>query len=151
MAVIPFQGGIPEAKHWMIGELIAEGVIARLSHSIGIRVISRQSTSALRGRGGLGEIERHLGATFVLSGSYSIRGKKLIVSAELAEARSHTLLWSGQLQHTVGDLLQEESELLYELARTRRPGAGEGAGPQSRWRSPCRGWTATFCCWPAFR
>ncbi len=118
LAVIPFKGGIPEAKRWMIGELIAEGVIARLSHSIGIRVISRQSTSALRDRGGLGEIERHLGAMFVLSGSYSIRGKKLIVSAELAEARSHTLLWSGQLRHAVDDLLQEESELLYELART---------------------------------
>ncbi len=118
LAVIPFKGGIPEATRWMIGELIAEGVIARLSHSIGIRVISRQSTSALRDRGGLGEIERHLGATFVLSGSYSIRGKMLIVSAELAEARSHTLLWSGQLQHTVGDLLQQESALLHELART---------------------------------
>jgi adenylate cyclase len=117
LAVIPFQGDIAEAAHWMIGELIAEGVIARLSHSIGIRVIARHSTSALRG-GGLGEIERQLAATFVLSGSYSIRGKKLMVSAELAEARSHTLLWSGQLQHTVGDLLQEESELLYELART---------------------------------
>ena len=119
LAVIPFRSGIPEAKRWlMIGELIAEGVIARLSHSIGIRVISRQSTSALRDHGGLPEIERHLGATFVLSGSYSIRGKKLIVSAELAEVRSHTLLWSGQLQHMMGDLLQEESELLYELART---------------------------------
>ncbi len=118
LAVIPFKGGIPEARRWMIGELIAEGVIARLSHSIGIRVISRQSTSALRDCSGLGEIERHLGATFVLSGRYSIRGKKLIVSAELAEARSHTLLWSGQLQHPMGDLLQQESALLHELART---------------------------------
>ncbi len=118
LAVIPFDGGIPGTKHWMIGELIAEGVIARLSHSIGLRVISRNSTSALRDRGGLDEIERHLGATFVLSGSYSVRGKALTVSAELAEARSHTLLWSGQLQHTLGDLLQEESALLYELART---------------------------------
>jgi tetratricopeptide (TPR) repeat protein len=81
-------------------------------------VISRNSTSALRDRGGLSEIERHLGNTFVLSGNYSVRGKKLMVSAELAEARSHTLLWSGQLQHTLGDLLQEESALLYELART---------------------------------
>ncbi len=118
LAVIPFKGGIPEAKRWMIGELIAEGVIARLSHSIGIRVISRQSTSALCDRSGLAEIERHLGATFVLSGSYSMHGKKLVISAEVAEARSHTLLWSGQLQHTVDDLLQEESKLLYELART---------------------------------
>ncbi len=141
LAVIPFKGGIPEAERWMIGELIAEGVIARLSHSIGIRVISRQSTSALRDCGGLGEIERHLGATFVLSGSYNIRGKKLIVSAELAEARSHTLLWSGQLQHTVGDLFHEGSELLHGLARTVAQALGKAqvretsVRPLPRWDS----------------
>lgn len=118
LAVIPFKGGIPEAKRWMIGELIAEGVIARLSHSIGIRVISRQSTSTFRDRSGLAEIERHLGATFVLSGSYHLQGKKLVVRAELAEARSHALLWSGELHNAVNDILQEESALLHELART---------------------------------
>ena len=134
----------------MIGELIADGVIARLSHSIGFRVISRLSTSALRDRGGLGEIERHLGATFVLSGSYSIRGKKLIVRAELAEARSHTLLWSGQLEHAVDDLLQEDSELLYKLACTVAQTLGK-AQVRKPWRDLCRSWTATFFCKRAFR
>ena len=118
LAVIPFKAGVPEIKHWMIGELIADGVIARLSHSIGLRVIARQSTSALRDSGGLAEIEHHLGATFILSGSYSVRNSKLVVTAELAEARSHALLWTGQLQHALDDLLQEQSELLHELART---------------------------------
>lgn len=125
LAIIPFTGGALENKHSIIGELIAEGVISRLSHSIGFRVISRRSTSALQGSGGLGEIERHLGSTFVLSGSYSVRGRKLVLSAELAEARNRTLLWSGQLQHTVSDLLQEESELLYELAHTVAKGLGK--------------------------
>jgi adenylate cyclase len=118
LAVIPFQANVPEVRHWMLGELIADGVIARLSHSIGLRVIARQSTSALRGSGELAEIERHLGATFILSGTYSIRNNKLVVTAELAEARSHTLLWTGQLQHALNDLLHEQSELLHELART---------------------------------
>jgi adenylate cyclase len=118
LAVIPFQASVPDVKHWMLGELIADGVIARLSHSVGLRVIARQSTSALRGSGELAEIERHLGATFILSGCYSIRNNKLVVTAELAEARSHTLLWTGQLQHALDDLLQEQSELLHELART---------------------------------
>jgi adenylate cyclase len=115
LAVIPFKGEVDEEKRWMLGELIAEGVIARLSHCIGLRVISRQSTTTLRGSA-LGQIERHLGATFVLSGSYSLQGRRLVVSAELVEARSHTLLWSGELHGTVDDLLQEESELLYDLA-----------------------------------
>jgi TolB-like protein len=127
LAVIPFKAGIPESSRWMIGELIADGVIARLSHSIGFRVISRHSTSALRDSNELGLAERYLGATFVLSGSYSIRDRKLIVTAELAEARSHTLLWSGQLQHGLEDLLQEESELLYQLAHTVAHALGKAA------------------------
>jgi len=118
LAVIPFKAGLQESKRWMIGELIADGVIARLSHSVGLRVIARQSTSALRDSDGLQQIEHHLGATFVLSGSYSIRNGRLIVTAELAEARSHALLWTGQLQHALDDLLQEHSELLHELSHT---------------------------------
>lgn len=118
LAVIPFKAGVHESKRWMIGELIADGVIARLSHSLGLRVIARQSTTALRDSDGLQQIEHHLGATFVLSGSYCIRNGRLIVTAELAEARSHALLWTGQLQHALDDLLQEQSELLHELAHT---------------------------------
>lgn len=120
LAIIPFKAkaSTSEMPRGMIGELIAEGVISRLSRSSGLRVIARQSTSALRGSDGLGEIERHLGATFVLSGSYSTRGRKLVVTAELAEVRSHTLLWNGQLQYAVDDLLQEDSQLLHELAYT---------------------------------
>jgi TolB-like protein len=135
LAVIPFKSAIPEAKRWMIGELIADGVIARLSHSIAFRVISRQSTSAFRDTNGLGEIERHLGAAFVLSGSYIMHGKKLVVSAELAEAGSHTVLWSSRLQQDLDDLLQEESELLDELARTVAHALGK-AQARKAWMRP---------------
>lgn len=117
LAIIPFKTDLPQRMHSVIGELIADGVIARLSHSIGLRVIARQSTSAFRECEGLGEIEHHLGATFVMSGRYSVRDGQLIVTAELAEARSHALLWNGHLQHPVGDLLQLQSELLHGLAR----------------------------------
>lgn len=116
LAVMPFKPGTPDARNKVIGELIADGVIARLSHSNGLRVISRQSTSALRNSEGLGDLQRHLGATFVLSGSYIVRNRKLIVVAELAEACSHALLWSGQLRQPLDDLLLEDSEMLHTLA-----------------------------------
>lgn len=118
LAVMPFKAGEASTADAVIGQLIADGVIARLSHSTGLRVISRHSTSALGNSEGLGEIERHLGATFVLSGSYVVRNRKLIVVAELAEASSHRLLWTGQLRHPLDDLLEEESEQLHALART---------------------------------
>ena len=117
LAVIPFKGGFEDSRHRMIGDLIADGVIARLSHSLGIRVIARQSTTVLRDYADLGEIERHLGASFVLSGSYSFSGKSLVVRAQLADARTHALLWSGQLKQATSDLLVEDSVVLHELAR----------------------------------
>jgi len=118
LAVMPFKAGTSESMHWVIGELIAEGVIARLSHCVGLRVIARQSTSALRDSHGINEIQRLLGATFVLSGSYDIRNRQLTVTAELAEADSRALLWAGQLRHALRDLFHESSELLHELAST---------------------------------
>lgn len=134
LAVLPFKGGPPESTPWALGELIADGVIARLSHSIGLRVIARQSTSALRDAGGLAVIARHLGTAFVLSGSYSIRNGRLSVTAELADARNQALLWTGQLQHALDDLLQEDSELLHELARTVARTLGETQANQALMR-----------------
>ncbi len=118
LAVIPFKPLASDTTHGMLGDLIAEGVIARLSHGMGLRVISRQSTSALRYSDEPNEIEHHLGATFVLTGSYRIRDRKLVVTAQLTEVCQSEPLWSGQIQHALADLLQTESELLHELART---------------------------------
>lgn len=100
----------------MVGEMIADGVIERLSHSVGLRVIARQSTSVLHSITRINEIERRLDAAFVLSGSYTIHNGQLTVTAELTEARSQVLLWAGQLRQALRDLLHEASELLHELA-----------------------------------
>lgn len=118
LAIMPFRADAPQTMPEVIGDLIAEGVISRLSRSIGLRVLARQSTSALRDSSRLGDIERHLGATYVMSGRYRIRNRQLIVTAELAVARNHALLWKGELQHPLDDLLQEQSELLHGLACT---------------------------------
>ncbi len=118
LAIMPFRADAPSTLPGTIGELIADGVIARLSRSIGLRVIARQSTSALRDGSGLADIERHLGATYVMSGRYRVRDRRLIVLAELTDARNHARLWRGEFQQALGDLLQEQSELLHGLART---------------------------------
>lgn len=117
LAVLPFKADTPETSHWVIGDLIADGVISRLSHSICLRVIARRSTSVLRECDGLDVIEQTLGATFIMSGRYRIENRRLIVTAELADARSHGLLWKGRLQYPVDDVFHEDSELLHDLAR----------------------------------
>jgi adenylate cyclase len=117
LAVVPFKADAPETAHWVIGDLIAEGVIARLSNNTSVRVIAKQSTSVLRDAEGLGVLEQQLGATLVMSGRYRIEDRQLIVLGELAVVSSHGLMWRGELKYPVDDIFQEDSELLHDLAR----------------------------------
>jgi adenylate cyclase len=117
IAVIPFEARSNEPEHFVIGELIADGVIAQLSRSPDIRVISRLSTTAFRGRArAMPEVESRLDATFVLSGSYIATGTKILLMAELADTRKNEIVWAERIAGDTIDLLQTQSELLNRLA-----------------------------------
>lgn len=116
IAVIPLDCRAGQQEHQIIGELIADGVIAQLSRSRQLRVISRLSTTGFRGRGAqLGDIQQHLAAGYVLSGSYSMLGDRVVVMAELSDARRGEVVWADRLSGTVTDLLQADSQLISEL------------------------------------
>lgn len=117
IAVIPFEARSNEPEHFVIGELIADGIIAQLSRSPDIRVISRLSTTAFRGRTAImPEVQSRLDATFVLSGSYIASGGKILLMAELADTRKNEIVWAERVSGDTGDLLQTQSELLNGLA-----------------------------------
>ena len=117
VAVIPFAARSNEPQHYAIGELIADGVIAQLSRTAEVRVISRMSSTVFSGRPvTLGDLQAHLGATYVLTGSYTTSGAALLLAVELADARNGALLWADQLTGNVTDLLSRDSELLCGIA-----------------------------------
>ncbi|MBA4261749.1 MAG: hypothetical protein C0443_06950 [Comamonadaceae bacterium] len=116
IAVIPLDCRGGQDEHQVIGELIADGVIAQLSRSRQMRVISRLSTTAFRGRGAqLSEIQAHLGSGYVLSGNYSMAGDRLVVMAELSDARRSDVVWADRVVGSIADLLQADSQLIREL------------------------------------
>ncbi|MDP1955906.1 MAG: adenylate/guanylate cyclase domain-containing protein [Polaromonas sp.] len=117
IAVIPFEARSNEPEHFVIGELIADGIIAQLSRSPDICVISRLSTTAFRGRVSvMPDVQSRLGASFVLSGSYIASGNKILLMAELADARTNQIVWAQRVSGATDDLLQAQSELLNGLA-----------------------------------
>ena len=117
IAIIPFDSRTPSPEHFVIGELIADGVIAQLARSQDIRVIARLSTTAFRGRHATpGEIDARLGATFVLSGGYAALGDKVLITAELADTRSGEVVWAERLSGDTMDLMQVQSELIHQLS-----------------------------------
>ena len=121
IAVIPFAARSNAPEHFAVGELVADAVISLLGRSQHLRVISRLSCSAFRQRdAALGEVSQRLGAQFVLSGSYvvfgSAGGGKLLITAELCDARSGRLVWTERFNAEVGDLLRAESECAHRIA-----------------------------------
>ncbi|GAB3472700.1 adenylate cyclase [Polaromonas eurypsychrophila] len=117
IAVIPFEARSNEPEHFVIGELVADGIIAQLSRSADIRVISRLSTTAFRGRpNAIAEIESRLAATFVLSGSYIASSGKILIMAELADARNNQIIWADRVSGGTMDLLQAQSEILNRIS-----------------------------------
>ena len=117
IAVIPFRLRSKNQEHFDVGELIADGVIAHLSRARHLRVISRLSTTAFRGRdASVSEVEACLGATYVLNGSYSGSGTRMVISWELADARDHLVITASRLTVQVVDLLEPDCEIAHAIA-----------------------------------
>jgi adenylate cyclase len=116
IAVVPFETRSHAAEQFVIGELIADGVIAQLSRSQNLRVISRMSTTAFRGRkSSADQIGQHLDATFVLGGSYVTYGDKVVIMAELSDRKRGEVIWAERLTGDTRDLLEAQSSLLDAL------------------------------------
>ncbi len=129
IAVLPFDSGERGHERLAIGELIADGVIKRLSRARHLRVISRLSTQALRGRAStVAEMQQHLGASHVLSGDFAGAGGRLGIRYELRALDGDSVVRTGQLSATVADLLQLESEPMAELAQQVHDALFEEAG-----------------------
>ena len=114
IAVIPFvEHG---DGHHSLGEILAEEVIAALSRSADLNVVSRLSTTAFRGRAAtLGEIGAHLKANYVLSGAYRISSGVLVLAAELADARTGRVLWAKDLKGSVDGIVDGSDEVIDRL------------------------------------
>lgn len=116
IAVIPFDGGQAAPQHQVVGELIADGVITHLSRNAQLRVISRMSTSAFKGRAlSLDDVGTHLSAAYVLSGSFSVVGERVVIQAELADVKRREVIWADRLCGQLDDLLQMHSQLILGL------------------------------------
>jgi adenylate cyclase len=116
LAVIPlaFRGGGREFL--AVGEIIADEVIAAMSQAPELRVVSRLSTTAFRGRKlELDDIRTYLGATYVLSGGYRVVGDALIVNVELADTRNNDVMWANGFRTKVSALLAQDNDLVGSL------------------------------------
>jgi adenylate cyclase len=116
VAVIPFDCLGADAGYDVLGDVIADGVIAQLSGVGTIHVISRLSSSVFRGRqASPAQVASLLGATYVLSGSFNSVKSVLSITAELADTRSARVIWAERIVVTPLDPLQTDSEAIHRI------------------------------------
>ncbi len=105
IAVVPLQAAGPDPEANLYGELIADSVIGSLARSPGLRVISRLSTSKLKGHPRIDDAAReHLHATFVLAGSCMVAASRLILLLELSDTRDRRVIWAERFDVDKNDL-----------------------------------------------
>lgn len=113
IAVIPFAMRSSEPGHELLGEALADEVIAALSRTSELHVISRLSTTVFRERReAVEDIKTHLGATYILSGTCRSAGTQLALFVELIDAKTGHILWADSLKGQVQGLFAADDELI---------------------------------------
>jgi class 3 adenylate cyclase/TolB-like protein/Tfp pilus assembly protein PilF len=116
IAVIPFTAQSSDPAHDVVGEVVADEVIAALSRTAHLHVISRLSTTVFRNRSAsVREVCAHLKANFVLSGSYRSAGDRFTLVAELAEARGGRVVWAQTIKGSVTGIVSGDDPLVARI------------------------------------
>lgn len=119
VAVIPFADQLSNEGSRGIGDVLADGLIGQLSQSPGLHVVSRLSSACYRDRSAsLAEVSASLAVRYIVSGAYTVFDGTITISAELSDAQSGHVTWSGRLSGDWRDLLTVESALIHEIADT---------------------------------
>jgi TolB-like protein/class 3 adenylate cyclase len=116
IAIIPFQMRSSEPGQDMLGEALADEVIAALSRTSELHVISRLSTTFFRGReDAVEDIKTHLGATYVLSGVCRPAARTCRCSSRLIDAKTRHIVWADSLKGKINGLFSADDELIARL------------------------------------
>ncbi|MGH8137402.1 MAG: tetratricopeptide repeat protein [Steroidobacteraceae bacterium] len=112
IAVLPLIDISPGGGNEYLGDGLAQELSSRLARIPGLRIASRTSAFAFKGRNtDVRTIAQILGVRHVLEGSVRREGDRLRVTAQLIDARTGYHVWSQSYDRTWRDLLGIEDEL----------------------------------------
>lgn len=116
VAVVPFVALPADPQHDALGHAMVGDIIDSLARHPSLRVLSRLSTAAVRNvQLELPRLRELLGATFLLSGTFYVRGDRIRLSAELCELQGGQVLWAGSARADVGALFEGQDELVPQM------------------------------------
>ncbi|MGH7637499.1 MAG: protein kinase domain-containing protein, partial [Gemmatimonadaceae bacterium] len=123
VAVLPFVNASPNPENEFLSDGITDELINALAKLPGVRVASRTSVFALKGKPqDVRAIGALLDAAYVLEGTVRRSGNQLRVTAQLTSTDDGRLLWSQRYDRELDDVFAIQDELATTIVGTLRSG-----------------------------
>jgi len=127
IAVLPFVNMSNDAENEYFSDGVAEEIINSLTKIQALRVASRTSAFAFKGKNeDIGEIGRKLKVSTVLEGSVRKAGSRLRVTAQLVSVADGNNLWSERYDRQLEDVFAIQDEIAENIVRALRVVLSEG-------------------------
>jgi eukaryotic-like serine/threonine-protein kinase len=121
IAVLPFVNASPDRENEYLSDGITDELINALAKVDGLRVASRTSVYALKGKPqDVRAIGALLGAAWVLEGTLRRSGDRLRITAQLTSTEDGQLLWSERFDRTFADVFAIQDEIARTIVDTLR-------------------------------
>ena len=121
VAVLPFVNASPDPENEYLSDGITDELIDALAQVEGLRVASRTSVFALKGKAqDVRAIGALLGASEVLEGTVRKAGDRLRITAHLSSADDGRLLWSQRYDRRLDDVFAIQDEIARTIVTTLR-------------------------------
>jgi serine/threonine-protein kinase len=121
VAVLPFVNASPDPENEYLSDGITDELIDALSKVEGLRVASRTSVFALKGKlQDVRAIGALLGAAEVLEGTVRKSGDRLRITAQLTSTDDGRLVWSQRYDRTLRDVFEIQDEIARTIVSTLR-------------------------------
>ncbi|MGH7568543.1 MAG: protein kinase domain-containing protein [Gemmatimonadales bacterium] len=121
IAVLPFVNASPDPENEYLSDGITDELIDALAKVEGLRVASRTSVFALKGKPqDVRAIGALLGASWVLEGAVRRAGDRLRITTQLSSTEDGRLLWSQRYDRTLEDVFAIQEEIARTIVDTLR-------------------------------
>lgn len=121
IAVLPLVNASPDPENDYLSDGITDELINALAKVEGLRVASRTSVFALKGKPqDARAIGALLGAAWILEGAVRRAGDRLRITAQLSSTDDGRLLWSARYDRTFADVFAIQEEIAGTIVATLR-------------------------------
>jgi len=121
IAVLPFVNASPDVENEYLSDGITDELIDALAKITGLRVSSRTSVFALKGKPlDVRAVGALLGTSVVLEGTVRKAGDRLRITAQLTSTEDGRLLWSQRYDRQLVDVLAIQDEIATTIVNTLR-------------------------------